>query len=313
MAAQTRRALGNASHRFHVGSRTFALGALLTGSVGVLASIPLVARIHFPRVTARIRQVFGQMVQTPPVTRLRLERTDPAAGPENGHRGFNLDEMTDIGERLLRDIGLTSGFARLVILLGHSSKSLNNPHNSAYCCGRGAGGPNARAVAKFLNDPRVREGLAPRGLLVPKETVFLGGEHRTSDDTVTFYDLGLIPDTHWQAFQEIRATLAATCEHNAHERCRRFMSAPLTMSFAAAREQVEERSEDLAQTRPEYGRWFQGHHTQLLTGFRELGTLWSWPDWHELSPLVFPIISPSGDTADSTRFFVTKITRATWN
>ena len=43
------------------------------------------------------------------------------------------------------------------------------------------------------------------------------------------------------------------CDHNAHERCRRFMSAPLTLSFSAARQHVEERAEDLAQTRPELG------------------------------------------------------------
>jgi len=38
------------------------------------------------------------------------------------------------------------------------------------------------------------------------------------------------------------------------------MSAPLTMSFAAAREHVEERAEDLAQTRPELG-----HATNAIT------------------------------------------------
>ena len=38
------------------------------------------------------------------------------------------------------------------------------------------------------------------------------------------------------------------------------MSAPLSLSFAAAREHVEERSEDLAQTRPELG-----HATNAIT------------------------------------------------
>ena len=38
------------------------------------------------------------------------------------------------------------------------------------------------------------------------------------------------------------------------------MSAPLTLSFAAAREHVEERAEDLAQTRPELG-----HATNAIT------------------------------------------------
>src|SRR5262249_16270256 len=150
--ARTRRALGTASHQFHVGSRTFALGALLTGAVGVLATFPLVARILFPRLTARIRGAFHRIVQTPPLTQLRLGRREPTAGPENGQVGYSVEEMSDVGERLLRDIGLTSGFARLVLLLGHGSDSLNNPHNSAYncgACGGAAGGPNGRAIAQI--------------------------------------------------------------------------------------------------------------------------------------------------------------------
>jgi uncharacterized protein YbcC (UPF0753/DUF2309 family) len=261
--AMTRRALGTASHQFHVGSQSFALGALLTGVVGVLASIPLVARILFPRVTARIRQALGRIVETPPDTRLRLERTDPTPGPENGHLGFTLAEMTDIGDRLLRDTGLTSGFARLVIFNGHGSNSLNNPHNSAYncgACGGAAGGPNARAMAQILNDPRVREGLASRGIVLPAETVVVGGYHNTCDDSVVYFDLDRIPESHREEFATARKTIEQALERNAHERCRRFMSAPLTLSFPAARQHVEERSEDLAQTRPELG-----HATNAIT------------------------------------------------
>jgi uncharacterized protein YbcC (UPF0753/DUF2309 family) len=45
---KTRRALGMASYRFNVGSRSPTLGALLTAVVGVLASIPLVAGLSSP-------------------------------------------------------------------------------------------------------------------------------------------------------------------------------------------------------------------------------------------------------------------------
>ncbi len=261
--ARTRRALGTASHQFHLGSRGFAVAALLSGAVGVLATFPLVARILFPRLAAQIRQLFGRFVQTPPDTHLRLERTEPTPGQEGGQVGYSVAEMTDIGERLLRDIGLTCGFARLVCLLGHGSASLNNPHNSAYMCGAcggSAGGPNGRAIAQILNDPRVREGLARRGLKVPDDTVFVGGYHNTCNDSVTFSDLERIPDAHRLEFETARECIERTCERNAHERCRRFMSAPLTLSFAAARQHVEERSEDLAQTRPELG-----HATNAIT------------------------------------------------
>lgn len=91
-------ALGTASHQFHVGSRSFAVGALLSGAVGVLATFPLVARILFPRLAARIRQTFGRIVQTPPNTHLRLERTELVAGQENGNLGYSVSEMTDAGE-----------------------------------------------------------------------------------------------------------------------------------------------------------------------------------------------------------------------
>jgi len=261
--ARRRRALGRASLRFHLGSRSFAVGALLTGAVGVLASFPLVGRILFPRLTARIRLAVSRFIQAPPRTRLALERGESAAGPEPGRVGYTVAEMIGLTERVLREIGLTTGFARLVILHGHGSNSQNNPHNSAYhcgACGGAAGGPNARALAQMLNDPRVREGLAGRGLRVPAETAFVGAYHNTCNDSVVYHDLDLLPATHRDEFNEARALTVAVSDRNAHERCRRFMSAPLTLSFAAAREHVEARSEDLAQTRPELG-----HATNAIT------------------------------------------------
>lgn len=254
--AKTRRALGHAFHQVHLGSRTFATGALVAGGLGVLASIPLVARILFPRVTARIRRIFGRLVAPPPITQLQLERTEHAPGDDGGHPGFTLTEMADSAERLLRDVGLTSRFARLVLIFGHGSSSLNNPHNSAYncgACGGSTGGPNARAIARILNDSRVRFLLAERGLDLPAETVFLGGLHNTCNDVLTYFDLDDLPLSHREDFETVREILERACDRNAHERCRRFESAPLDLSFQEARRHVEERAEDLAQTRPECG------------------------------------------------------------
>lgn len=254
--AKARRALGAASHQMHVGSRSFTGGALLAAGFGVLASIPLVGRIMFPRLTARIRKQVGHFVKSPDLTELKLERAEPEPGPEPGQIGYSIAEMAGIVERVLWDIGLTSGFSRVIVVLGHGSKSLNNPHNSAYdcgACGGGAGGPNARALAQMANDPRVRAIVAERGVRIPDETVFVGGIHNTCNDSVTLYDIGRIPESHREEFESIRETIDRTCDRNAHERCRRFKSAPLTMTFAEARRHVEDRSEDLAQTRPECG------------------------------------------------------------
>lgn len=253
--AKARRVLGRTSHQLHVGTRTITGGALITAGLGALAAIPLVARVLFPRLTAQIRRLAGSLVEAPTATKLRLEHS-PAADHDDGHVGFSLEEMVNIGERLLRDVGLTKDFARLVVMLGHGSFSLNNPHNSAYncgACGGSAGGPNARAFAQLMNDPRVREALKARGIHVPFETRFLGGYHNTCNDEVEFFDLDQLPATHKADFAQLRGVIDETCDRNAHERCRRFMSAPLSLSAAGAKRHVEGRSEDLAQTRPELG------------------------------------------------------------
>jgi uncharacterized protein YbcC (UPF0753/DUF2309 family) len=254
--ARRRRALGLVSHGFHIASRSFVLGALLSAVGGVLASIPLIARTLFPRLTAQLRRRASRFVQAPRLTRLRLERDEPTPGPENGRVGFSLGEMTEIAERVLRDTGLTSGFSRLVLMFGHGSTSMNNPHESAHdcgACGGSRGGPNARAIAYILNDPRVRDRLQARGLTIPPETVFVGGMHNTSSDAASFYDLDRLPESHRGEFEDIRMLVEQAADRDAHERCRRFESAPLSLSFEAARQHVEGRAEDLAQVRPEWG------------------------------------------------------------
>ncbi|MGE3808586.1 MAG: DUF2309 domain-containing protein, partial [Gemmataceae bacterium] len=258
LAEQTRlrRIIGKFSHGIHQSSRSFALGAMLSGTLGVLASLPLVLQTVFPRLTARWRQRFGQLVIEPLPTRLCLERAKATPGAEDGHVGFNIDEMTDIAERVLRDSGLTSHFSPLVLMFGHGSTSMNNPHESAHdcgACGGSRGGPNARAIAQILNSPAVRARLSKRGVEIPSGTHFVGGMHNTSSEAISFFDLDSLPASHRELFAETRGLLEEAGSRDAHERCRRFRSAPLELSPAAARLHVEGRAEDLSQVRPEWG------------------------------------------------------------
>ena len=251
-----RRTIGRASHWMHVGTRGFGIGAILSASIGVLASIPLVGRIMFPGLAARLRKRAGSLFRTPKGTRLQLERSDPTPGPEGNRVGFTLEEMTNIGERVLRDIGLIRDFARLVLTIGHGSHSMNNPHESAHdcgACGGSVGGPNGRAIAQILNDPRVRAGLDARGLTIPTDTVFVGGLHNTCNEYVKFFDLDRLPASHRELFERVEAAIDETLDRNSHERARRFVSAPLSLSPAGARQHMDARAEDLAQVRPEWG------------------------------------------------------------
>ena len=255
--ARTRRAIGAASKGFQLGTRGAATGALLTGVFGAFAAVPLVARILFPRLAARVGGWFGRSVLAAPATRLKLERLpEKAPGADNGGIGLTVAEMAEKAARLLRDIGLLSNFGRLFFVLGHGSDSVNNPHKSAYdcgACGGSPGAPNGRATAQILNDPRVRALIAADGIPIPDDTWFVGGYHNTCDDTVTLFDLDRVPESHRAEFERARAELVTTCERNAHERSRRFMSAPLEQTAAEAHRHVENRSQDLAQVRPELG------------------------------------------------------------
>lgn len=254
--AEARRHIGRATQQAHLGTRTF-LGGLAAGLLGSLAAFPLVARVLFPRMTAQIRRLFRKIVQTP-VTELRLERLAPDPGSDDGHIGYSVDEMTDIVEGGLRAIGLTktNSFSRFVVICGHGSASLNNPHEAAHdcgACGGGRGGPNARALAQMANDGRVRGNLLERGIAIPEDTLFVGSYHNTCDDSVLWYDLDRISIRHRALFEIAKAKIDEARKRSAHERCRRFESAELSLSFENALRHVEGRAEDLSQTRPEYG------------------------------------------------------------
>jgi uncharacterized protein YbcC (UPF0753/DUF2309 family) len=262
--AEARRVLGTASHRIHLGSRSLA-GGTITSILGSIASLPMVARVLFPRLTSRARDTFARFVRPTRATALCIERIDAppvTGGNGNGNapsdeslkQGFTLEEMANMVQRLLTDLGLNR-YSRLVFILGHGSSSLNNPHESAYncgACGGGRGGPNARAFALMANDLRVRQILVSRGLNIPDNCVFVGGYHNTCNDAIDYFDIDRLPPSHQSAFLAAKAKFDEARARNAQERVRRFESAPLNITPNESLVHVEARSEDLAQARPEY-------------------------------------------------------------
>jgi uncharacterized protein len=248
-----------ASRMVHRQSRTLTGGAGLSFVLGPMAAALALSRVIAPRSSLAMADSARERFAPRPSTRLSAIRDtqQPVEISERGKSvGFSLDEAVERVGGVLRSIGLTTRFAPIVIVLGHGSTSLNNPHESAHdcgACGGRRGGGNARLFAEMANSPDVRRALALQGLVVPDGVWFVGGLHDTADDAVTLYDLEFLPVGHADAFQRAHDALDAARRESAAERCRRFENAPLGISPDDALRHVQGRASHLAQPRPEYG------------------------------------------------------------
>lgn len=240
------------------GSRTLLRGWIGTIGFGLLSLFPLLGRTLAPRRMAVLYRWLEDRFLPTPSTELTLMRAE-----EDGQEltdqllvGFSIQEKADRVAAVLRPVGLTNEFSRLVVILGHGSTCLNNPHESAYhcgACGGRRGGPNARLFAAMANNPLVRARLREIGIYLSDETWFLGGDHDTASDQITFFDEGDVPPSHLDDLIFVRRVLDAARAANSLERSRRFESASAIKTPASALLHVQERAEHLAEPRPECG------------------------------------------------------------
>ncbi|MCA8958099.1 MAG: DUF2309 family protein, partial [Planctomycetes bacterium] len=223
-----RRRLGMTTRALFEGRHTLARGAFLSSVLGLGSAVPMVGRCLAPRLSARLlRGISGH--RKDPITRLVLEREGDVRDAEGRYLGYSVPEMAEVVEEVLRTVGLTTEFCELVLVAGHGSSSLNNPHGAAYDCGAtggGRGGPNARAFVAMANHAEVRTRLAARGVGIPDDTWFVACCHDTCSGELTWFDEDVMPAARQQAFQCAREAMERASALDAHERCRRFESAP---------------------------------------------------------------------------------------
>ncbi|MFY9657227.1 MAG: DUF2309 domain-containing protein [Methylocystis sp.] len=166
--------------------------------------------------------------------------------------GFNHEQSVAMAEAVLRSMSLTKDFGRLLLLVGHGSTTVNNPHASGLdcgACGGHTGEANARVAAAILNDPRVRRGLRVRGIVVPEDSFFLGALHDTTTDEVKIFDADRAPESHLVEITELETLLG---EAGALARSERavLLGAATDRNIDKA---VCARSRDWSQVRPEWG------------------------------------------------------------
>lgn len=177
---------------------------------------------------------------------------DPAKTPDK--RAPVLDESFGLADRvgaaigILNAMSLTENFAPLVLLFGHGANVVNNPHASAlHCgaCGGYTGEVNARLLAGILNDRDVRAGLSENGIMIPDDTLFVGGLHDTTTDAVTIYDGDFAGHGHQSHLNTANGWLTSAGKLARTERA-------LRLPRAANGADVSRRSRDWAETRPEW-------------------------------------------------------------
>lgn len=159
-----------------------------------------------------VRSRFGEfLVNTKPQI---LSESDTC----DGHRmKLSIAQKIDYCQGFLTNLGMTTRFARFVVVCGHASDVQNNLFQAGLdcgACGGHSGEPNARVACAMLNDPDIRTGLAERGISVPNSTWFIPAVHNTTTETIILPDLAEIPLSFQKEFQELNSAC-----HEASRKC----------------------------------------------------------------------------------------------
>jgi uncharacterized protein YbcC (UPF0753/DUF2309 family) len=168
----------------------------------------------------------------------------------NAAVGIPVEQRITMAKNALNAMSLTENFGRFVLIVGHGSTSVNNPHAAGLdcgACGGHTGEANAKVAAAVLNDKAVREALKSEGINVPDNTVFLACLHDTTTDEIRIYNEYEVSSDRAAELAELKESLSKA-GHGA--RAERAMRMSVNVNVDAA---VKGRSNDWSQVRPEWG------------------------------------------------------------
>ena len=223
------------------------------------ALLELIGRGFMPQYWHDFRQKLQQQISVVVPSWVQYSATEVLACPTGEHNQLGLSEAEKVTKvaAFLKLTGFTHDFAPLVVLMAHRSLHLNNPHLLGYGCGACSGrfgGPNARAFAGMANETAVRTRLAAEhGISIPAATVFVASEHDTTSDALVWFDTDLLPASHQAVFTRVQQATQQAVQNAAHERCRKFASAPARLSARKAQQHVQARAVSPDQVRAELG------------------------------------------------------------
>ena len=164
--------------------------------------------------------------------------------------GIPLEQQIQMAKNALNAMSLTDNFARFVMIVGHGSSTVNNPHATGLdcgACGGHTGEANAKVAAAVLNNKAVREQLKLENLNIPNETHFLACLHDTTTDEISIYNEHEVANHQAGELIDLKKSLTKAGQMARTERSLR-MTVEGNVDAA-----IKSRSKDWSQVRPEWG------------------------------------------------------------
>jgi len=165
--------------------------------------------------------------------------------------GIPVPQQIAMAKNALKAMSLADNFAKFVLIVGHGSSTVNNPHATGYdcgACGGHSGEANARVAAAVLNNSEVRTGLEKEGIQIPENTVFLACLHDTTTDELTIFNEYEVPAFREAELESLKKSLA-----NASRSARSERYLKLESDTKDSEKSILFRSKDWSQIRPEWG------------------------------------------------------------
>lgn len=216
----------------------------LVESLGFWCGLNMALKSLSPNVSNHLVSAVKDWLKPTIPTKVAYELSETDA-----EQGLSLQEQISYAETVLRLMGLTSGFAKLIIFCGHGSATENNPYASALdcgACGGNHGGINARLLASILNKQEVRQGLEACGMHIPFDTVFYGALHNTTTDCVDLYTQDVAKSIYPELLNQLQDDLRQARFVTNQDRGAQLQS-------RSPDKDIIRRSLDWSETRPEWG------------------------------------------------------------
>ncbi len=119
----------------------------------------------------------------------------------------------------------------------------------------------------MANKSEIRSALREQGIDIPISPYFIGAQHNTASDLVTYFETERIPSTHQEEFARLVWDFDDARALNAQERCRILPLAPKNATPARSLRHIARRTVDFTQVHPEWG---HATNASVIVGRRAL-------------------------------------------